>query len=507
VTNFVTGIYLHGYDPKLPSGTFVDDVKINNLKLLNTSAQQTYLRGAGSVAGKDGILFEYVSNAVIRNVICNYPAERVFYCSYGKNIALSNFKLVNAGSIKFVGDNRKNTGAVYGTPTNNNISDGLWVSDVVSEDTTVDAACFDFYNARNIEVRNVFYNGNGNADTFIFTKELIEYLHVESCKVKSLKRSFLTYWDRAAGIPAVNDGVNQIDAKTSADYDAWIKIARFVNNSMYNIGSWGYMAFRSDDDTTPANGTYKFQDWLIEGNKCYSSQATDSFDAATSGTGLKGLIELNNISQVRIENNIVNGFRNTTSLLPFIIGSNSYAVIIKHRHHHRFDPTLNYMFGALYVSSGTEIEMVGSNRLYGLTGKTVVKVSASETDAQTTYLLDSNAILDSDLIIKRLTTSSAIYYGLYGNVTGGGSFPYPNTLFGYIDISDDNGNSGRIQLKRDRTTVLKANSDTMFAASYDSTKISVYKHATDPVVLLRGIASPSIVPINVTIKMRLQTAG
>jgi hypothetical protein len=514
VTNFSTAIYLHGYDPKMPNGTWIDGVRINNLKVLNTTTQQTTMRAAGSVAGKDGMLFEYVSNAKITNVVCEYPAERVFYCSYGKTIKMSDFKLVNAGTIKFVGDNRKNIGAVYGTPVNNNISDGCWISNVVSETTLVDEACLDFYNARNIYVDNVYFDGTGVGDCFVFNKELVENINIKNCTAKNLKRGFWSYFDRAAGVPAINDGTNQIDAKPSADYDAWVKNVRFINNNMYNIGAWGYMAFRTDDDTSPSIGTYKFQDWLIEGNKCYSSQGIDSFDSASSGTALKGLIEINNISNVRIENNIVHGFRNydsgtsvVTSFLPFIVGSNSYSVVIKHRHHHRFDPTLSYMFGNLYVSSGTEIELIGANRLYGLSGKTMVKVNASETDVQLTQLLDSNAILDSDLIIKRLTTSSAIYYGLYGNVTGGGTFPYPDTLYGYIDISDDSGNSARFQLKKDKTMVLKANSDANFSTTYDATKISIYKHATDPLVVLRGISSPAIVPINVSIKMRLQTAG
>jgi hypothetical protein len=511
MTNFVTGVYLQGYEPKLPNGTWIDDVTITKLRAINTSTQQTTIRAAGSVAGKDAMLLAYTSNVVINDVICKYPAERVFYCSYGKNIKMNNFKLINAGTIKFVGDNRKNVGAVYGTPVNNNISEDCWISNVVSESTISDDACLDIYNARNIYAENVYFDGKNVGDVFLFTKELVENIVIKNCTAKNLKRSFWTYYDRLEGVAAINDGINQIDAKPITDYDSWVKQARFIDNRIENIGTYGYEAFRTDDTNTPSAGTYKFQDFLIKDNKVYGTPI-DLFDANTSGNGLKGLININHIKNWKVEDNIVRGFRNydatftTTSFLPFTIGSNSYGVMIKHKHNHRYDNTLSYQFGGLYVSAGTEIELIGANRLTGLSGRTIVRVNASETDVQNTYLLDSYAILDCDFIVRRQTTSSAIFLGIYGNTTGGGSFPYPSTLYGYIDISDDNGNSGRIQLKKDGTTVLKANSDTMFSASNDFTKISIYK-TTDPLIVLRGISSPSIVPINVIVKAKLQASG
>jgi hypothetical protein len=510
ITNFVTGIYLHGYEPKLTGGTWVDKVDITNIRLFNTSTQQSTIRSQGSVAGKDGILMAYVSNLRMDDVVCEYPAERVYYCSYGKNHKLNNFRLYNAGTIKFVGDNRKNVGAVYGTPANNNISDGCWISDVVSETTLADEACIEFYNARNIYVDDVHFDGNGVGDVFVFTKELVENLNIRDCTSKNTKRSFWTYYDRLEGVIAINDGINQIDAKTPSDYDAWVKGAKFINNTMENIGAYGYCAFRADDTTTPSVGTYKFQNFVIEGNKAHIVDSDGYDDSLNGSVGFKGLIEINHLSDWRIENNKVHGFRmkdgsnNIISLLPFIIGSNSNAIVLRHKHTHRGQETANYLFGTLYLSMGSEIELIGGTRVSGTSSKKIFTVKAPNGTGvtATTFDMNVNFILD---ITASINLSTLLFASLFGDTTASSAFPFPSNLYGYINIQDASGNVGLFQMKTDGTMVLKTGSDsTVFSATNDFAKISVYKTGT--AILIRGVQSPSVVPSNLMIKARLQPA-
>ncbi|VXC08507.1 hypothetical protein BACI349Y_560047 [Bacillus sp. 349Y] len=511
-SNFRTGVYLRGFDPKLPNGNFVDQVSMNNARLINTPEQRASLRSGTSYAGMSALLLEYVSNLNITNLKCENPAERAFYCSYGKDVVLDTWNLKNAGAIKFVGDNRKVEGAKFKTPANNNISTNFKASNIQSDTNEENAPLFEFYNVRGAYINNSHFNGNNMGDRFIVTAQLIEDLQVENCTAKNLTRAFWAYLDYANGYPEIDDGINKIDAKPTSDYDAWVKRASFRNITISNSCQKGYFAFSIEDSNAPAVGTYKYWDMSLQ-NVVATSPFSGLFDNVFDNTPFKGLISIDHVNNLRLSGCEVRGYKNwatnvnnAVSLLPFSIGSNSRSVYVKHSQIVTGTDGQDYFVGNLHVSVGSEITMISGNKSYGKSEKLTLTVNAPAVNANvdSTYNLNNNFILDIDATIKY---GSNVFAVLFGNSRAGNTFPMPAKLYGFINVHDSQGNVGLFVLDSGKGMSLKPSSDiSRFSPVYDNSKISVYRHSTDPIILLRGISSPAAVPTDVVVKARLQIA-
>jgi hypothetical protein len=480
---------MRGSSPQVTDENYAKNIAFSNVVHINTQAQsQNYYKQAGA----DTFLMEKCDTVNITNVIAIYPVERTAYFSCSRNVVCSVWNLKNALGVKFVGGS--NTAIPVET-----IAKNCKVSDVhiIVDDATMTQQVYvaEFYWAEDLDVRGCTLNGNGYASVLVSTRHYVKDLTIDNCYGEVLKRGLFEY-EYVGNI----DNPDPTPDILAGNYTAGVENVVINNNVIKNSHTIEYYAIKLSDSAPPTTGSYRYKNITITNNRI--DNINENYGIATANISCKGIIDINNVDGLRLEENRINGYYKADAngnpyALPFQVGSNSKNISIKHKETIR-NQDFKYNFGTLYVSSDSEITISTISRIFSYQDTAIVTVKHDQTDASKTVNLTSSFRIRGTI---NIADSNDFALPIIGS--GNASYPLP-ALFGKVDIIADTGDFGSYIIAKTGTVTIKADSSTLFVASTTDGKFAFFKDASLPRYMMRyKVTSGSLVSfiVNYTISV------
>lgn len=480
-------LYVRGSSPSVTDENYAKNIQFSNVSHINTKDQGlNYYKQAGS----DTFLMEKCDGITINNVYSEWPVERTAYFSCCRNATVSAWNLKNALGVKFVGGS--NTAIpVEIIAANCHVQDVHVVIDDSS--MTQQAYIAEFYWAKNWTVKSSTIYGNGIASVAVSTRHYIENGLVEDCYAENLKRGFFEY-SYVGNI----DNPDPTPDILAGNYTAGVKGLTIRKNTVKNSSTIEYDVIKLQDSAPPAAGTYRYEDITIANNRI--NNISESFGIASANMACKGIINIDSVKNLRIEDNRINGYYRTDAngnpiSLPFQVGSNSKNVTIKHKETVR-NQDHKYVWGTLYMSSDSEITISTVSRLMSYHDVAVITVKHDVTDLQTTKDISTSFRIKGTTNFSD-TTDVAL------PVIGGSLSAYTlPSVFGTVSISVDTGDIGTYLISKAGAVTIKADSTALFVASTTDNKFAFFKDGSLPRYLMRykgvnGVATSFIINYSV----------
>lgn len=494
-TNTETGLHCKGSPTDVTGGNYIKNIFIDNFSLINTKDQQNNYQ---IHKGADGILLEKCDGVRVGSVYVERACERAFYNSCVNNIMVDQIDILDTMGFKFAGNLRYDLQL-------NNVAENCTIGKIVARCTDYpEMHAFETYDTKNINVDQVVLHGNGIAHCPIMTSRYVKDFKVNNVTAYDIKRSMFEYvhWGAIPAVPELG-----IPEQTEDDYLGLIDGLTINNFTGRNVNMIGYEVIRFVNyGSTPATGTYRHKNIKIYNVDVDNTQGSyDVFDEVTGTTNTNlcsGLININDVANLRIKNCKVRGYKGAVVngkplQIPIQIGSNSLDAVVEHEETVRNPAQSKYNLGTLYLSAGSEIKFKAFDRLTVLSDVATLRPRVSNVDPAQTV----NAIESFDLSGEMTIQSSGdSVVNIYGFDTVDFNVPL---LTGKVEITTGRGEFGLFTLNSSGVSSKKSVSDTVFEQAITDGKIAFYKDSGLPRYIIRDKA---VNPTRLNVKYQLSIA-
>ncbi len=306
VKNGQTGLYITGGNPNITSDEWINNVKINNISLINTQEQSNYY---SQIAGSDLVMCERIRNLEINNIYSEYACERAAYLNVIEGLHVGEITLVNSEGVKVVGYVDKVAG-VYNYTKDVDIN-------VIVVRGGWDKKGLIAYEVKGLSIDgiNVFNNPDSAHDVLILLERTIDDLMITNIKGKNVRR-----------------GMIHFNTVASTNYDNYFKNVTIDGINFLNpaIRTNAYTALRFTIDPT-ITSQYLFENLKIN-NVQVENQFVSDVDSGESlfvysaNANLKGLIDIDKVNGLTINDSSAVGIHDING--GVIVGSSSRKVNI-----------------------------------------------------------------------------------------------------------------------------------------------------------------------------------
>lgn len=494
-TNTETGLHCKGSLTNVTGGNYIKNIFIDDFSLINTKDQQNNYQ---IHKGADGILLEKCDGVLVGKVKIERAIERAFYNSCVNNITVDTIDILDTMGFKFAGNLRYDLQL-------NNIAENCTIGKIVARCTDYpEMHAFETYDTKNINVDHVVLHGNGIAHCPIMTSRYVKDFKVNNVTAYDIKRSMFEYvhWGARPAVPEMGIPAQEEDA-----YLALLDGLIINNFSGRNVNIIGYEVIRFVNyGSTPEAGTYRHKNIKVYNVDVDNTQGSyDVFDEVTgtaNATNCTGLININDVANLRIKNCKVRGYKgalvNGKPLqTPIQIGSNSLDVVVIHEETSRNPNQTKYNLGSLWLSAGSEITFKSFDRLTVLSDIAKLTPRVSPTNPSMTVNTRISYDISGEMIIQ---SSGDSVINLQGFDTVDFTIP---VLIGKVEISTGRGEYGLYVLASSGLSSKKNVSDAVFEQVLTDGKIALYKDANLPRYIIRDKSGTST---RMTIKYQLSVA-